>query len=92
MPSILILTSPSKDMNTRQRTFFSPKSLKLLIRFKQDQLEQINRQLVNLLHYSVFLISSFAQCLDDLHEPILVYDFAESLASQFLFLVTEFSL
>src|SRR6218665_2324716 len=34
--------------------------------------------------------SSFAQCLDDLHEPILVYDFAESLASQFLFLVTEF--
>src|SRR6218665_3215751 len=36
--------------------------------------------------------SSFAQCLDDLHEPILVYDFAESLASHFLFLVTEFSL
>src|SRR6218665_3270457 len=33
-----------------------------------------------------------AQCLGDLHEPILVYDFAESLASQFLFLVTEFSL
>src|SRR6218665_115428 len=35
--------------------------------------------------------SSFAQCLDDLHEPILVYDFAESLASQFRIFPIEHS-